>query len=98
MSSRRLLVLLAVLAVVVLAGCAGGMSGAEAESPSTAATDEQTTTAPASTAEAVPDGELAVHVLNVGQGSSTLIIGPDGETILIDTGDWRDDGEEVIEI
>lgn len=96
MSSRRVLAILAVLAVVVLAGCAGGMTDVGAGSPSTTGTAEQTTAAPAATAETAPDGELSVHVLNVGQGSSTLIIGPDGETILIDTGDWRDDGEDVI--
>ena len=31
-------------------------------------------------------GELQIHVIDVGQGSSELIIGPDGTTILIDGG------------
>lgn len=35
-------------------------------------------------------------MLNVWPKSSTLVIGPGGETILIDTGDWRDDEENVI--
>lgn len=31
-------------------------------------------------------GELEIHVINVGQGSSELVIGPDGTAILIDGG------------
>ncbi|SIS22043.1 lamin tail domain-containing protein, partial [Natronorubrum thiooxidans] len=42
------------------------------------------------------DGELEIHHIDVGQGDSTLIITPANETILIDTGDWRQDGSEVI--
>ncbi|WP_049980274.1 lamin tail domain-containing protein [Halolamina rubra] len=96
MSNRRLLATLAVVGVVVLAGCAGGISTTDAGPASTATTDDPSTTAPETTETATPEGELAVHQLNVGQGSSTLVIGPGGETILIDTGDWRDDGEEII--
>ena len=43
------------------------------------------------------DGELEIHHIDVGQADSTLIITPDGETILIDTGDWRQSGQEVID-
>ncbi len=96
MSTRRLLGLLAVLGIVILAGCTGGATPTEMGSDTVTATDVPSTTAPATTGATAPDGELAVHMLNVGQGSSTLVIGPDGETILIDTGDWRDDGEDVI--
>jgi len=42
------------------------------------------------------DGELEIHHIDVGQGDSTLIITPANETILIDSGDWREDGSEVI--
>ncbi|OAQ51460.1 MBL fold hydrolase [Natrinema mahii] len=42
------------------------------------------------------EGELEIHHIDVGQGDSTLIITPANETILIDTGDWRQDGSEVI--
>jgi len=35
------------------------------------------------------DGELEIHHIDVGQADSALLITPDGETILIDTGDWR---------
>jgi len=94
MSKRRLVTILAVLAVVILAGCAGDVSSTDARTGPSTASEAPSTQAPGSTE--TPDGNLSVHVLNVGQGSSTLIIGPDGETILIDTGDWRDDGEEVI--
>ncbi len=94
MSTRRLLAILAVLGVVILAGCASGASPIETEAGPSTANSSQSTPTPA-TVEG-PDGNLSVHTLNVGQGSSTLIIGPEGDTILIDTGDWRDDGEEVI--
>jgi competence protein ComEC len=42
------------------------------------------------------EGELELHHIDVGQADSTLIITPENETILIDTGGWRPDGEEVI--
>jgi len=94
MSNRRLLAILAVLGVVILAGCASGVSPTETVANPSTETSSQST--PTSTSTESPNGNMSVHTLNVGQGSSTLIIGPDGDTILIDTGDWRDDGEEVI--
>jgi len=45
----------------------------------------------------VVDGELEIHHIDVGQADSTLIITPEGETILVDTGDWRQSGQGVIE-
>ncbi|MCU4926886.1 MBL fold metallo-hydrolase [Halobacteria archaeon AArc-dxtr1] len=45
----------------------------------------------------VPDGELEIHHVDVGQADSTLLVTPDGETILVDTGDWRQDGADVID-
>jgi len=44
-----------------------------------------------------PPGELEIHHIDVGQADSTLLITPDGETILIDTGHWTDDGETVVD-
>ncbi|SNZ15252.1 competence protein ComEC [Natronoarchaeum philippinense] len=81
MSHRRIAAILAVVGLVVLSGCVGGLGGSDTQGPSNATN---------------PDGEVEVHVLNVGQGSSTLIVGPEGDTTLIDSGDWTDDGEDVI--
>ncbi len=41
-----------------------------------------------------PDS-LSIHYINTGLGTSTLIEGAN-ETILIDSGDWQDDGEHVL--
>lgn len=40
---------------------------------------------------------LQIHHIDVGQADSTLMILPNNETILIDTGHWEDDGQKVIE-
>ncbi|MFC4990513.1 ComEC/Rec2 family competence protein [Saliphagus infecundisoli] len=42
------------------------------------------------------NGELEIHHIDVGQADATLIIEPSGETMLIDSGDWRQGGEDVI--
>ncbi len=42
-------------------------------------------------------GELELHHIDVGQADATLIVTPANETMLIDTGDWRPAGTEVIE-
>ncbi|MDG5760261.1 MBL fold metallo-hydrolase [Natronococcus sp. A-GB1] len=42
------------------------------------------------------EGELEIHHIDVGQADATLLVTPDDETVLIDTGDWRQDGSEVI--
>ena len=46
--------------------------------------------------ESPVEGKLEIHHIDVGQGDSTLIVTPANETILIDTGDWRQDGSGVI--
>ncbi|WP_436927665.1 lamin tail domain-containing protein [Halosimplex amylolyticum] len=43
------------------------------------------------------NGTVEVHFINVGQSVSTLIVGPTNETMLIDSGDFRDDGEYVLQ-
>ncbi|MHC3439483.1 ComEC/Rec2 family competence protein [Natrialbaceae archaeon A-gly3] len=43
------------------------------------------------------EGDLEIHHIDVGQADATLVISPSGETMLVDTGDWRQDGEGVIE-
>ncbi|USZ68506.1 lamin tail domain-containing protein [Halorussus salilacus] len=97
----RSLVLSAV-AVVVLASLAGCLGGIAEQTETTAGTGTETTAAveavggPPPTANAT-DGTLSVHFINVGQGTSVLVVGPTGETLLYDTGNWNDDGEHVLE-
>ncbi|WP_394349523.1 ComEC/Rec2 family competence protein [Natronococcus pandeyae] len=43
------------------------------------------------------DGELEIHHIDVGQADATLLIEPSGETMLIDSGDWRQGGAGVID-
>ena len=101
---RRLLLIVAVIGVVVLAGCAGagvdtdpsGDSGPSADAPEPEAEPE----AESEDSEDAPirvDGELEIHHIDVGQADAALIRTPDGETIVIDTGDWRQDGSGVLE-
>ncbi|WP_265108179.1 ComEC/Rec2 family competence protein [Halosolutus halophilus] len=78
---RRGLVVLLVAALVASAGYAIGF-GASDEHP-----DER----------GEPDGNLEIHHIDVGQGDATLVVTPRGETILIDSGDWRDAGDPVID-
>ncbi|SDM73351.1 competence protein ComEC [Halogranum gelatinilyticum] len=100
MDSHRLVVV-AFAALVVLAGCASP-AGDTGSPVSDGATNDATAT-PATTdadsppsSPAAPGGTLEVHFINVGQSSATLVVGPDGETMLVDTGDFTDDGEEVL--
>ncbi|WP_243700394.1 ComEC/Rec2 family competence protein [Halorussus pelagicus] len=83
-SSRRYRV--ALVAVVVfgsLAGCVGG-----------APPDANSESAPLDSSR---NGTLSVHFIHVGQGTSVLVVGPEGETLLYDTGNWNDDGEHVLD-
>ncbi|GGL41457.1 competence protein [Halarchaeum grantii] len=80
---------LAVVALVLLAGCAGG----GLQENSLTATQQSTTGVQTQTV----NGSVDVHFINVGQSVSTLIVGPSGETMLVDTGHYRDDGEYVLE-
>jgi competence protein ComEC len=76
--------------LVVLAGCAGAPVAPDSGA---------TTTAPGETGETTPvatEGDLAVHFINVGQSVATLVVGPTGETMLIDSGHYNDDGEYVL--
>jgi competence protein ComEC len=78
----RPLALLLFAGLLVLAGCVGtaGPGGA----PTATDTPQP---APA-------NGTLSVHAINVGQSESTLVVGPN-ETMLIDTGNFVDDGAPV---
>ncbi|MFC7137748.1 lamin tail domain-containing protein [Halobaculum litoreum] len=88
---------LALVVLVVLAGCLGGSAPA-GEGATTAGTADATTdpTERADTTAVDAEGTLEVHFINVGQADSTLVIGPSGETMLIDTGHFTDDGEVVL--
>jgi competence protein ComEC len=101
-SSRR--IALAVVVLVLLsgfAGCLGGDLGGSVESATS--TDPGVDSAglndaTATTASGVADaGNLSVHFIHVGQGTSILVVGPSGETLLYDTGNWNDDGKHVLE-
>lgn len=82
--------------LVVLAGCMGAPSGTGSATdtpvsgPST--TSDRSTTLDDPTA----NGTLSVHFINVGQSAATLVVGPTGETMLVDTGDYADDGRYVL--
>ncbi|MFP8951881.1 ComEC/Rec2 family competence protein [Natrialbaceae archaeon A-arb3/5] len=71
------------LRVLVVVGllCLGGGLGQEPEPDEPAAVD----------------GELEIHHIDVDQADATLLVTPEDETILIDTGDWRADGQDVID-
>ncbi|SFC70538.1 competence protein ComEC [Halobiforma haloterrestris] len=88
---RRLALIVLLAVMLVLAGCGGGeygpMGDAAPEIDDGASGD----------ADASMDGELEIHHIDVGQADATLLVEPSGETMLIDSGDWRQDGSEVIE-
>ena len=56
------------------------------------ATQTSTTTSPGT-----PNGTFEIHFINVGQSTSILVIGPTGETMLIDTGHYRDNREDILQ-
>ena len=75
-----------VILVVILAGCSG-----------VAVTDAQPTTSPETAAPpAAADGTVTVHFINVGQ-SDAILVESAAATLLMDSGDFTDDGEVVLE-
>ncbi len=68
----------------------------ETEPSGTADDAPDSTIASTDPASGGQNGSLEVHYINVGQSASVLIVGPTGETMLYDTGHYRDDGEHVL--
>jgi len=92
---------LVVLAILILcAGCAGVSDGPVDAAEDTPTPEPESETAPDSETDDSDsfetNGTVEVHNINVGQSAATLIIGPTGETMLIDTGHFDDDGEHVL--
>ncbi|SNR69009.1 ComEC/Rec2 family competence protein [Halorubrum vacuolatum] len=115
---KRSVLLVSVILVVLLAGCAGlpGDNGTTADDDRDDSTPEEDAPTTADDAEEDPDsgdtddpaddegetpataeGDLEIHHIDVGQADATLLITPAGETVLIDTGDFRQRGAGVIE-
>ena len=94
MERSRRVTPLVVAALLVLAGC-GGFVADGADSATTPSTATEPTTADATPSGA--NGTLEVHFVNVGQSVATLLVSPGGETMLIDSGDFTDDGEYVLQ-
>lgn len=44
-----------------------------------------------------PEGSLRIHHIDVGQADSTLLETPDDEIVVIDTGNWQQNGEAIID-
>ncbi|WP_284011744.1 lamin tail domain-containing protein [Haloarcula pelagica] len=89
--SPRSILAIFLVTLLVLAGC---VSGGPIESPTQSPVEETTTAGATQTAA---EGTVEVHFINVGQSVSTLVIGPSGETMLVDTGHFTDDGEYVLQ-
>ncbi|WP_436922909.1 lamin tail domain-containing protein [Halosimplex amylolyticum] len=103
MSRTRAVASATVVLLVVSAGCVGlaefdefasGSEGSTSGGAEATAIDAQS--AATQTATAGSNGTLEVHFINVGQSVSTLIVGPTNETMLVDSGDFTDDGEDVL--
>jgi competence protein ComEC len=85
MRQSRVITVVVLLLIASLAGCVGGPA------PEDPGTNNEDIDPPVAA-----DGTLEVHYIAVGQAASILVIGPDGETMLIDSGHFNDDGEHVI--
>lgn len=92
----RRLAVVALVVAVVLAGCSVVVPEPPGVPPGSGGDglggDGQPTVAEPGAA----DGVLEVHFVNVGQATAVLVVGPTGETMLVDTGHFSDDGRYVL--
>ena len=88
---RRRLAVIALCLLLALGGCVDAGVGLD-DPDGSGDGSGKATSSPTPTA----DGALEVHYLDVGQADATLLVSPAGETMLVDSGDWRDDGETVL--
>ncbi|WP_323172266.1 ComEC/Rec2 family competence protein [Natrialba sp. PRR66] len=88
---KRVVVVIAVATIVTLAGCGGGFGLGDTDQ------EQDDGERDSDTAPTAVEGELEIHHIDVGQGDSTLLVTPENETVLIDTGDWPADGQDVID-
>jgi competence protein ComEC len=106
---RRYLLVALLLGLVVLGGCVGA-TGPEEDNDTTLSNDSiDSNTTDGENSEASGDDvavsesvdwdedPLEIHHIDVGQGDAALLVAPSGETMLIDSGDWRDYGATVIQ-
>lgn len=100
MRHRRQLAATLVASLVLIAGCGGvaDLNGDPIQTTAPGSIAPQSTDTPDRNSSSVSDvnSSLEVHFINVGQSVSTLIVGPTNETMLIDTGDFSNDGEYVL--
>jgi competence protein ComEC len=106
---RRWVLLAVVVSLVFLSGCAdiaddqggdieGTTTGDDPQQTDDGASDDDRLDSGADTGERSdpPAGRLEIHHIDVGQADSTLLVTPEGETILVDTGDWQSNGAQVL--
>ena len=99
MTDSRPVLALALAGLLVLAGCRGEVQQTTDAEPTRSAPATDASGSPSTGTEIAPtvSGTLEVHFVNVGQSVSTLVVSPDGETMLVDSGDFTDDGEYVLQ-
>jgi len=98
---RQLAAVLVVALLLGVAGCAGPAGDSpdrqeDGDSPDGLDNGNADDGADASPPATDVEGQLSIHHIDVGQADATLLVTPTGETVLIDTGGWQQDGEGVI--
>ncbi|MCU4752073.1 MBL fold metallo-hydrolase [Halobacteria archaeon AArc-curdl1] len=98
---KRVLLVVVVATLLVLAGCVDGVGtdvpAVETDDSLDDADSSESNDSDTENGDREVDGELEIHHIDVGQADATLLIEPSGETMLIDSGDWRQGGADVID-